>query len=90
MVCPACNKNIEEGSNICPHCGEFTQKRERGNLLLPPNPIKRPLSTFEYLVMFVLIVISPVNIILFLIFDIKMYKYLNIVLLFHSYLFLLQ
>jgi hypothetical protein len=77
MTCPACYKTVEENFGICPHCGKILQKRERGNLILPPNPITRPLSTFEYLVMIVLSVISPVNIILFLVWSFAPYVNLN-------------
>ena len=67
MNCPSCNNEIKEGVNACPNCGEVLVKKERGNITFPLNPLAKPLSTGSYMIMMLLGMISPINVILYLI-----------------------
>ena len=67
MNCPSCNNEIKEGVNACPNCGEVLVKKERGNITFPLNPLAKPLSVGAYMLMMLIGMISPINVILYLI-----------------------
>lgn len=67
MNCPSCNKELKENMAVCENCGEVLIKRERGNLLLPPNPVTRPLKTWDFILMILVGAVPVVNIIVYLV-----------------------
>lgn len=67
MNCPVCNKELRENTISCPFCGEIVVKKERGNINFPLNPKAKTLSVGSYVLMILVGMISPVNVILYLI-----------------------
>lgn len=71
MICPNCNKELKANTVVCEFCGEPVVKKERGNLLLPPNPVTKPLKARNFIVMILVGAIPVINIIFYLIWAFK-------------------
>ncbi len=67
MNCPVCNSELKENENLCPFCGEIIAKRERGSINFPVNPKAKTLSVGSFMLMILAGMISPLNVILYLI-----------------------
>lgn len=67
MNCPVCNSELKENENPCPFCGEIIAKRERGSINFPVNPKAKTLSVGSFMLMILAGMISPLNVILYLI-----------------------
>ena len=65
--CPSCNNELKDNSTTCSYCGEVIVKKERGNVTFPMNPLSKPLSVGAYMLMMLIGMISPLNVILYLI-----------------------
>ena len=67
MNCPFCGKEINENESFCKECGAPLSAKARAFSTLPQTKKIRMLKIGDYLLMFLLSVISPINYIAWLI-----------------------
>jgi len=67
MNCPFCGKEIKENDVFCKACGSPLSAKARAFSTLPQTKKIRMLGIKDYLLMFLISVISPVNLICWLV-----------------------
>ena len=67
MNCPICGKEIKENETYCSACGSPLSAKARAFSTLPQTQKIRMLKISDYLLMFFLSIISPINYIVWLI-----------------------
>ena len=67
MNCPICGKEVNESEIYCKACGSPLSAKARAFSTMPQTKKIRMLKISEYLLMFLLSIISPVNYIVWLI-----------------------
>ena len=67
MNCPFCGKEISENETFCKSCGSPLTAKTRAFSTLPQTKKTRMLKISDYLLMFLLSIISPLNYIMWFI-----------------------
>ena len=65
MNCPVCNKQLKENAVYCKNCGTPLTLQKRAFSTYKENAITKPLKTFDFFLMFLLQLITPINIIVY-------------------------
>lgn len=78
MNCPICNKPIKETDTYCANCGSAFTSKQLAFTTVKSNPITKPISALNFLLLMIVGIIPIVSLVTYLILAFKPMTNLNL------------